>query len=307
MTTRVTLPDLHWAGSGHEAPTHAGDLVLPAPSGPAERPSRFPVVVLVHGGFWHTPYDRTLMDGLAADCAERGWAAWNIDYCRIEDRYGGWPGTLLDVAAALDHLTVLADEHPLDLTRVAVAGHSAGGHLALWLAARHRIDGGQPAAAPFVDQASHSRTPQLRPLAVVSLAGVADLVGGSRLGDDSPQQLLGGSPDEVPERYALASPYALVPTGVPTLLVHGDADDRVPVGQSLDYLAAAVRAGDPAELWRDPAMGHFEVIDPAHVSWQETAQWLGQRFGEAALGGSGRGDDFDAGTEAGADGAHPAG
>lgn len=177
MTTYSGVP---WSGSGHAAPTHAGDLLLP----PGKAAERVPVVVLVHGGFWHTPYDRTLMDALAADCAARGWAAWNIDYCRIEDPEGGWPGTLQDAAAALDFLAVLAEEHPLDLGRVAVVGHSAGGHLALWLGARARLSDDLAVAASF--KPPRSRTTQLRPLAVVSLAGVADLVEGSRLGEVVP-------------------------------------------------------------------------------------------------------------------------
>ncbi|MGN6522970.1 MAG: alpha/beta hydrolase family protein [Actinomycetes bacterium] len=273
MTTHSGVP---WSGSGHAAPTHAGDLLLP----PGKAAERVPVVVLVHGGFWHTPYDRTLMDALAADCAARGWAAWNIDYCRIEDPEGGWPGTLQDAAAALDFLSVLAEEHPLDLGRVAVVGHSAGGHLALWLGARARLSDDLAVAASF--KPPRSRTTQLRPLAVVSLAGVADLVEGSRLGDGSAEQLLRGAPDQAPERYAVASPAALLPTHVPTLLVHGGADDRVPLSQSVRYLERARQAGDEVELWQDEAMGHFEVIDPAHPSWRATAEWLSARFARCA-------------------------
>ena len=156
------------------------------------------------------------MTPLARDLAARGIAAWNIEYRRVGQEGGGWPGTLEDVAAAADAVVGLEG---VDASRVATVGHSAGGHLALWLAARHRLPEGAPGAGP-----------RLRPLGAVSQAGVSDLVAGARagLGGGACQALLGGEPDDVPERYAVASPAALLPLGVPQLLVHGARDDLVP-------------------------------------------------------------------------------
>src|SRR5947209_5684909 len=110
-----------------------GELYLPAGDGP------FPVIPLIHGGYWRARYDLTLMDGLAEDLARRGYAAWNIEYRRVGDEGGGWPGTFLDVALATDYLRELAITYPLNLQKVVTMGHSAGGHLALWLVARSRI------------------------------------------------------------------------------------------------------------------------------------------------------------------------
>ena len=234
---------------GEEDP-QVGELLLPAGDGP------HPVVVLVHGGFWRSSYDRTLMDPLAADLVTRGWAAWNIEYRRVGEAGGGWPGTFDDVAAAVDHLaTLVADGAPLDLDRVVAVGHSAGGHLALWLAARD-----EPAVALA---------------AAVSQAGVADLVvaADTGVGGRAVPDLLGGTPNEVPERYAECSPVALVPLGVPTLCVHGDADPLVPIDQSERWVVAATAAGDEAELVTF-AGGHFEVLDPAHESWRAVVERL---------------------------------
>ena len=135
-----------------------GDLYLPPD---VARPA---VVVLVHGGFWRQEYERDLMGPLAEDLVARGYAVWNIEYRRVAMDGGGWPGTLTDVAAAVDHLEVLAREQPLDLTRIVAIGHSAGGHLAVWLAARPTLPADAPGAAPLVTVS-----------AAVSLAGVLDL------------------------------------------------------------------------------------------------------------------------------------
>ena len=243
--------------------SHRADLLMPRGDGP------FPVVVLVHGGFWRRPYGRALMVGLARDVVAQGWAAWNIEYRRVGQRGGGWPGTLDDVAAAVDALADLpaltGAEQPLDLSRVVSVGHSAGGHLALWLACRPGLPGAAPGADPRVVVA-----------AAVSQAGVADLVAGAEehLGRDACRELLGGGPGDVPERYAVASPMARLPLGVPLLAVHGDADDRVPISQSERFVAAACAAGDRAELVALPGVDHFAVIDPAHGSWHAVRRFV---------------------------------
>ena len=231
-------------------PDQVGNLHLPADG---EGP--WPVVVLIHGGFWRWGWDRTLMTPLARDLAGRGFAAWNVEYRRVGQEGGGWPGTFDDAAAAVDFL---AELEAVDSTSVVTVGHSAGGHLALWLAARHRIAAGAPGAAPRV-----------RPCAVVSQAGIADLARGAAdgLGDGACVALLGGTPRELPERYAAASPAALLPLGVPQVLVHGSCDDIVPPAQSRSHADAASAAGDDVELVEVAGADHFDVVETGHAAW----------------------------------------
>jgi acetyl esterase/lipase len=222
-------------------PDQVANLHLPDGTPP------FAVVVLIHGGFWRDRHDRTLMTPLAQDLAARGYLAWNVEYRRVGQEGGGWPGTFDDLAAAVHALAGVAEA---DRERVVAVGHSAGGHLALWLAARGLV------------------------AAAASQAGVADLVAGADLGDGAARALLGGGPDEVPDRYAAASPAARLPLGVPQLLVHGRRDDVVPPGQSERYAEAAAAAGDRVELALLPDADHFDVIDPAHEAWRLTVEWI---------------------------------
>lgn len=189
-------------------------------------------VLLVHGGYWRPTYDRSLEDPLAEDLARRGYLVWNVDYAAADAPF---PATFEDVLAAYDHAA--ADPRVRTLT---VVGHSAGGHLALWLAA------------------------QRDPALVVAQAPVAALTEGfgQGLGRGAIGRLLGGSPEQLPERYAASDPVLLVPTGVRTVLIHGDDDEPVPLSQSQAYLAAARAAGDDCTL-QVYAGGHFEHLDPA--------------------------------------------
>jgi len=237
-------------------PLQFGDLRLPAGPGPR------PVVVTIHGGFWRAAHDLTYLNGLCAALTAAGAATWNIEYRRIGQPGGGWPGTFHDAARAVDHLRALAPEHNLDLGRVVTLGHSAGGHLALWLAARGRIPAGDAVA-----------TPDGAPLPLkgaVSLAGVCDLRQGwdLGLGDGAVEALMGGPPAAYPERYATASPAALLPLGVPQTLIHGTDDDRVPVVVSQDYYAHATASGDDASLITLPATGHFEFTVEGSEAWR---------------------------------------
>jgi acetyl esterase/lipase len=207
------------------------------------------MVVLVHGGYWRSTYDLHLEDALAADLSGRGYLVWNIDYAPSTEP---WPATLRDAAAAYDFAFTGRHSDRVDPSRVAVVGHSAGGHLALWLASRGRLPAGAPGSGPHV-----------RPALTVPQAPVAALARGSALGlgGGAVDALLGGSPAAVPERYAVADPLALVPSGVRTVLVHGVDDDVVPLSQSSDYLAAA----------RDCTLvtvagGHFEHLDPTSAA-----------------------------------------
>lgn len=246
---------------------HFGELHLPATTGP------HPVAIVIHGGFWRIPYDYTLMTGLADDLASRGIAAWNIEYRRIGDPNGGWPNTLLDVANATDFVRVIAERHHLNLQRVVPIGHSAGGHLALWLAARPRMPKGNGLTR------SSTQTNKGVPLAVsgaISLAGVSDLVMGwqRKIGSEAVAELIDGSPDAMPERYATASPAEMLPLGVPQVLIHGTADDRVPFAMSEVYTAKAKAAGDDVRLIKLPQVDHFALIDPTSQAWAITVDAL---------------------------------
>ena len=209
-------------------------------------------VVLVHGGFWREQYRRDLMDPLVPSLLGDGHLVANVEYRRVGGE-GGWPTTFTDVAAALD---ALAEVEGVDPGRVVTVGHSAGGHLAVWAAARHRLPAGAPGADPVV-----------RPCHAVSQAGVVvlDAAVQARLGDGAVTDLLGG---DDPRRLRMADPSAWLPLGVPVTAVHAPDDDLVPLAQSERWVELATAAGDPTELVTAPG-GHFSVIDPDHTLWQE--------------------------------------
>jgi acetyl esterase/lipase len=213
-----------------------GDLWLPDDAGP------LPTVVLIHGGFWRNRYGLDLMDPLAADLAARGFAAWNVEYRRVGDPGGGWPGTFDDVAAAVDHVAAMAEAHGLDASRVALVGHSAGGHLALWSAGRDA-----PAVAPSVAIGQG-------PVVDVIACAEAGLSNGAAI------ELLGGTPDEVPERYAFAAPH--LSAGPRMVAVVGSEDVDVPPSFSDDP-----RQPGAVEIVTIVGADHFDLIDPTHPAW----------------------------------------
>jgi acetyl esterase/lipase len=234
-------------------PQQFGELLLPTGPGP------HPVLVTLHGGFWRARYDLEYFGVVCDALAAAGVATWNVEYRRLGQEGGGWPGTLQDVAAAVDHVRELAARFPLDLERVGALGHSAGGHLALWAAGRARI----PSASPL------SAAQPLSLCCAVALAGVCDLrrAWELRLSSNVTEDFLGGTPRAVPERFAAASPAELLPLCVPQVLIHGTEDDSVPYQMSVGYDSAARAAGDEVALVTLAGAGHFEMVDPATPEW----------------------------------------
>lgn len=232
-------------------PDQVADLRLPRR--PPEHP--VPLVVVVHGGFWRAAYDRAHTAPLADDLAARGHPVAQLEYRRTGQPGGGWPGTFDDVAAgiaALPRLAVAAGA-PVDPGPPVLLGHSAGGQLVLWYAAGNPVRG------------------------VLALAPVADLALAYRLDLDggAVADLLGGGPEQRPQRYARVDPARLPAPPAPTVIIHGTRDRQVPIELSRSYQAAT---GGRARLV-EPAVDHFAVIDPQAAAWPTVVAALRSAFG----------------------------
>jgi acetyl esterase/lipase len=236
-------------------PEHVVDLRLP----PAV-PDRAPLIVLIHGGFWRPAYDRGHLGPMGHALAAAGYMVAVPEYRRAGMAEEGWTGTFGDIALVADQVAGIAGAHGADTSAVTWAGHSAGGHLALWAAARPGLPPECRWRGPFT--AAH----------VVSLAGCSSLrlCAEWNLGGGAVLSLMGGGPEEVPERYAVADPAALPPPAVPVTLVHGTADDQVPVGMS--------RAFGVGRLVEIPEAGHYDLIDPESHAWPEVMAALAAPF-----------------------------
>ena len=250
-----------------EGATDIADLWVPAGEGP------HPVVIMVHGGCWQKSIaDRTLMDWMAHGLAERGWAVWNIEYRGVDEVGGGYPGTFLDVSAATDALAQYAPHYNLDLSRVTGIGHSAGGHLILWLAARGKLP---------EDNALKPTSP-LAFRGVVVSGGLADLEAsrpvtlGSCL-DAIYEPLIGRASADRPDPLADTSPARLLPIGVPFVSVNGDQDRIAPPLLAEALTEKAVAAGDAAEIVIVPQTGHVELVTPDTEAFRVQADAL-ERF-----------------------------
>jgi acetyl esterase/lipase len=239
-----------------DLPDQVGDLYLPE----AGRP---PVICLLHGGYWRMPWGRDHIAPLAVPLTQLGFAVWNVEYRRVATADvvpagGGWPCTLQDVGAGIDHLATW--ERRLDLDRVTVVGHSAGGQLALWAAAADGEYGPKRVGIA----------------AAVGLAPVADLAWAyeHRCGKGAVEDFLGGSPKEHPGRYRQASPAERLPLGVRQLILHGTPDEDVPVEISRRYASAAVAAGDDLRFMELPDTSHMDFVDPASRATAVLFDWL---------------------------------
>jgi acetyl esterase/lipase len=268
LTRAARKPDLvvrYGDEAGQVADVHV-------PEGAAHRNwtgERAPLAIFLHGGFWRAEYGREHTGPLADGLSQFGFVVCAPEYRRSGQQGGGWPGTFDDVALAADRLPRLVAKatHGLvdpDPAGTILAGHSAGGHLALWAASRHRLPHG-----------SRWRTEPQRWRGVVALAAVSDLWACYRkgLGDGAAAALMGGGPaDFADNRYREADPMRLVPAGAQVWLLHGLEDDRVPFPMMLDYAREARATGIPAAgatCVLLPGAGHFELIDPLSAEWEQ--------------------------------------
>ncbi|MGW7239881.1 alpha/beta hydrolase [Streptomyces sp. NPDC054804] len=237
-----------------------------------------PLVVVLHGGAWRAPYDRGHITPFADFLARRGFAVANVEYRRgaalpgeggSAPVAGRWPDTFDDIAAALDALPALAREAlpQADLRRTVLTGHSAGGHLALWAAARHVL----PADAAWRTSGPAS----LR--GVVALAPIADFAVAEKLEvcGHAALQLLGGC-DQFTDRQRYADPALLLPTGIATTLVQGRTDNVVPQAVAESYAEASAKAGEVVGLTLLEDVGHFPLIDPAADACAVVAEEIAQ-------------------------------
>jgi acetyl esterase/lipase len=225
-------------------PSQFGILWLPED---VEEGSKFPLVVMFHGGFWKSEYGLDGISPLACDLAQRGCATWNVEYRRVGEPGGGWPGTFDDAETAVNFVPEIAKKYPIDPSRVVILGHSAGGHLALWLASRVTVR------------------------AVIAMAGIPDLTRmrqtEKQLGEHYVLDLMGGEPEEFPDRYQEASPAESKPGRILCVLFHGDRDVDVPTEQSIEYSRRQEALGENVQLHVLPDTDHFDFIDPRSAAW----------------------------------------
>jgi len=242
-----------------EYPSQFAELRFPNGRGP------FPVLFVVHGGFWQSAYDLSHIGHLCAAFTSKGIITCSIEYRRIGNPGGGWPGTFHDISLATRKIVqTTSSDLRFDHARTAILGHSAGGHLALWLAGSHRISKGSPL---HIDQRQAITK-------AISLAGVSDLrlAWKQNLGHGIVTRLMGGTPVEYPDRYNAGSPIDLLPTGASQALVHGTDDDTVPASQSEAYVERAEKLGDWPALVKLSGVGHYELIDPESEAWPPVAR-----------------------------------
>jgi len=235
-----------------------GELRLPSGPGP------YPVAIIIHGGCW-VAWNITLsqyMSPLSDALRNEGIATWNIEYRQIGHQGAGWPGTFNDFAAATDYLREIAEEHNLDLNRVIVIGHSAGGHFALWVGARHKLD-------PEIEIYRENPLPIK---GVVALAAPVDMkrtigLAYEYCGDSVVTKMLGGLPEDVPENYKNGSPIELLPTGIPQRLFVGDEDIPELLVHLSDYANAAMKLNEDVELDTIKHVVHNELAIPGSIAW----------------------------------------
>lgn len=236
-----------------------GQLFLPTTPGP------YPVAVLLHGGCWRARVDLSYLTPASRYLADKGVAVWNLEYRRL-DIGGGWPDTFLDVATGTDFLKEPATDYDLELTNLITVGHSAGGHLAHWLAARLRLS----------EASRLYRADPLLPKAFISIAGIPDLAQAIQqdICHEMPVRLMGGTPHALPSRYQQGSPAELAPLGIKQVFIQGEQDDTVPLAYVEAYVAAAKARGEGVVLERLAHTGHYDPVITTTGQWQQVANWV---------------------------------
>jgi len=248
------------------SPAQVVDLFLPKGKGP------HPVVLLIHGGCYLAEYQGLPQtSGVAADLTRRGYAVWNVEYRKLGEPGAGYPGTFLDVADAVDRIRAEAPRYHLDAGKVVALGHSAGGHLALWAAARHRL----PKSSPLW------RADPLTIRAVVSLGGIGDLKGqgdvfAGACGAEPIPAIIGKAGRENP--YADTSPAELLPLGARVVMISGAFDHVMPPFTGRAFVAKLRKAGDNAEVIAIPDAGHYDVVIPTTEAWKTVAATLAREI-----------------------------
>lgn len=235
-----------------------GELRLPPGEGP------FPVAVVLHGGCWQSIAGLDYMDAFAEALNRAGWATWSVEFRRIDQPGGAWPGILEDVAAAADHLWTLAESHPLALDQVVAAGHSSGGHLALWLSVRGKLPDDRPGGPRLRGNAP---IPIHGVLGLAPIADLADYDRYTRCGPRAVTAFLGEDPSAGGERFAVSDPASLVPVPAPHLLLMGELDPIVPPPHGEAYGARARARGQEVRIVTIPGAGHFELVAPWTPAW----------------------------------------
>lgn len=230
-----------------------GELYLPKENGP------HPTIILIHGGCWQAQYSLSTLAQLSKALTKLGYAVWNVEFRRLGNG-GGFPTTFEDIALSADFLNTMAEKYTLDLSSLTAMGHSAGGHLALWLAGRHHLPRN---SALFSDSAITIQR-------VISLAGIPDLVAGveQNICRGACQDLVGGLPNEVPEQYQQASPHYLLPLNIPHWHLVGALDPLVPASYIEPFIQKAKLQDNNVNFKVIPNIGHFEMVMPDTTSWK---------------------------------------
>ena len=241
-------------------PCQFGDLWLPK----ARTQPTVPVVVFFHGGWWKSDYDLGYGGHVCCDLAREGIACWSVEYRRVGASGGGWPVTFQDAAAGFDFVEDLAVEHDFDLSRVLVMGHSAGAHLAFWIAGRPHI--GRKSEVFSVQKVS--------PKAAIALAGAVDLrltieLAGTKFAHnkDEVYRLMGGDPSHWPDRYRAGNPGDLLPFTARQILIQGTADDQIPPELPSRWAKMSCQLGSTASVTMISGADHFDVVDPDSGGW----------------------------------------
>lgn len=244
-------------------PSQFGDLWVPETAAG----QLLPVVVFFHGGWWKSEYDLGYAGYVCQALKHAGIATWSVEYRRIGFTGGGWPATFEDTAHGLEFVSTLARTYPLDLNRVVAMGHSAGGHLAFWCGGRMHLSSNSGLSLPG---------PQVVLRGIIALAGAVDLrltidLSGNLVfahDRDDVYALMGGSPQDLPERYRSGNPGDLLPLSAPQVLIQGTEDDQIPPELPGRWAELANSRGSHATAKIVPGVDHFDVVDPRSAAWE---------------------------------------